>query len=181
MRVFVSLLPLIALAYLGAVLAYLAPRKSGYSHLRHTISEIGEIGAPDQRLVAFGLFLPVGLAFALLGFFLRTNPFAASLACCIAAGYAAAAAFPCDPGSPVSGTARQVAHNLGGAIQYIGGGLSLLALSERLVPELRVAAYLVLGSAFLLTVMPSGGVRGLAQRVAEVALFGCASYVAWVV
>ena len=39
----------------------LAPRKAGYSHVMHTISEIGELGARDQRFVALGLFLPVGL------------------------------------------------------------------------------------------------------------------------
>src|SRR5262245_44964023 len=126
MKVFFGVLPLVALGYLAVALAFLGAWTAGYKHLRHTISAIGEAGAPDQGFVAFGLFLPLGLAFAALGFALRAHPYAASLAYCIAAGYSVAAFFPCDPGSPVSGSPRQAAHNLGGAIEYIGGGLSLM-------------------------------------------------------
>lgn len=32
-----------------------------YSHIRHTISELGESGSPLSSLVSFGLFLPTGV------------------------------------------------------------------------------------------------------------------------
>jgi hypothetical protein len=181
MKVFLSVLPLVALGYLTMALIFLARRKAGYSHVQHTISEIGEVGAPDQRLVAFAVFLPVGLALAFVGLLLRGHSQACALACSIAVGYIVAAFFPCDPGSPTSGSARQGVHNLGGAVEYIGGGFSLVVLGEHLAPILRLAGFLVLGAAVALTVLPSGLLRGLVQRVAEVALFASASYVAWVV
>ena len=56
----------LAASYLFAALVALATREAGYSHVRHTISEIGESGAPDQRLVAFALFLPIGLVAAIV-------------------------------------------------------------------------------------------------------------------
>ena len=34
--------------------------RPGYSHVSHTISELGELGAPRSRLVSFGVFLPFG-------------------------------------------------------------------------------------------------------------------------
>ena len=58
----------IAATYLLASLIALAPRKAGCSHIKHSISEMGEIGAPHQRFVAFGLFLPIGLAMLLVAY-----------------------------------------------------------------------------------------------------------------
>lgn len=128
----VALLPLLALAYLFASLAWLGPRKAGYRHLRHTISELGEVGAPDQRLVAWAVFFPVGMAFLPGALLLApTAPPVAALSACIAIGYLVAAVFPCDPGSPASGTARQGVHNIGGAVEYVGGGVALLVAAER--------------------------------------------------
>jgi hypothetical protein len=40
---------------------YFASLRPAYSHLSNTISELGEIGAPQAHMVAFGFFLPVGL------------------------------------------------------------------------------------------------------------------------
>lgn len=52
----------LAAGYLALMISGLARRKPGYRHLVHTISELGEVSAPDQRFVAFAVFLPVGLA-----------------------------------------------------------------------------------------------------------------------
>ena len=175
-----ALLPLLACVYLFASLFVLATRKPGYSHLLHTISEIGEVGAPDQRFVGWGLFLPLGLAF-LPGAILLQNaaPAVAALCLCIAVGYLAAAVFPCDAGSPVSGSARQGMHNLGGAIEYIGGGLALLAAAKTFDVPGRIAAYVVLAVAVALTVLPAGTPRGLLQRVGEIVLFSSAAWLVW--
>jgi hypothetical membrane protein len=180
MSIVAAFLPLLALGYLFACLFRLAPRKPGYSHLLHTISELGEIGTPDQRLIAWGVFLPVGLAFlpgALL--FRNSAPSIAALCLCVAVGYIVAAVFPCDPGSPVSGSARQAVHNLGGAIEYIGGGFSLFAAAESFGAPCRIASFVVLAVAAALTLLPAGAPRGLVQRIGETALFGFATWLMW--
>lgn len=151
----------------------LARRKPGYSHLVHTISELGESGATDQRLVAGGLFFPVAAATA--GLAVLSWPMAeelAMLAGCIAVGYGTAVVFPCDPGSPTTGSWRQGLHNLGGAAQYIGGGVALVNAGTRWGDVAAIAGWLVLAVAAALTFFPAGSWRGLAQRIGELGLFG---------
>ena len=92
---------------------------------------------------------------------------AALLALCIAIGYLFAAAFPCDRGSPSTGSARQTVHNLGGAVEYIGGGIALLRLSETLGEPFRLAGVAVLGGAVALSIPAIAVVRGLIQRAVE--------------
>lgn len=170
----------IAAFYLFTSLLVLAPKKAGYSHLKHTISEIGEIGAPQQPFVAYGLFLPIGLLLLLVAYLVQsTSTPSAALALCIALGYLVAAAFPCDPGSPVSGTARQAMHNLGGAVEYIGGGFVLMILAQSFGQPFKVAGFVVLSSAIALSVVPSTSVRGMLQRAAEACLFAGLALAAW--
>jgi len=168
-----TILSALAAIGLSAGLILFARRKPGYRHRQHTISELGEWGTPDQRLVGYALFLPVGLAMLLVGGQLyAASPPAGALGLCIAVGYLGAAAFPCDPGSPVSGSARQGMHNLAGAIEYLGGGAALLTLARAGGAPFQWAGAAVIGSAVALTVLPSTAPRGLVQRVAEVCLFG---------
>lgn len=170
----------IAATYLLANLLALAPRKAGYSHIKHSISEIGEIGAPDQRFVAFGVFLPIGLALLLVACLVRAaSPSTSVLALCIAIGYVGAAAFPCDPGSPLVGTARQFLHILAGAVEYAGGGFSLMAIAEYLGQPFKAAGFIVLGSTLALSIMSSNSARGIIQRIAETCLFGGLALAAW--
>jgi hypothetical protein len=170
----------IAAAYLFTSLFILAPRKAGYSHFKHTISEIGEVGAPNQRFVAFGVFLPIGLLLLLVAYFVQSvSTPSAVLALSIATGYLIAAAFPCDAGSPVSGTARQAMHNLGGAVEYIGGGFALITIAERFGQPFKAAGFVVLGSAVALSILPSTSVRGIIQRIAEVFLFAGLALSIW--
>jgi hypothetical protein len=166
-------LTVIAAVYLAAGILVFARRRPDYRHRRDTISELGETGARDQRLVAFALFLPVGLVLLLVAVLLRPVSDAASmLALAIAIGYVGAALFPCDPGSPLSGSTRQSLHNLAGGVEYIGGGFALLTLARDLGPSFQAAGFVVLGVAIALTVLPSLRVRGAIQRVAELCLFG---------
>lgn len=170
----------ITAAYLLASLIVLAPRKVGYSHIKHSISEIGEVGAPNQRFVALGLFLPIGLLLLLVAYLVRpASPVAAALALCIAIGYIGAAAFPCDPGSPLLGTARQALHNFAGAVEYAGGGFALMKLAESLGQPFKLAGFIVLGTAIALSVLPSNSIRGIIQRFAEACLFGGLALAAW--
>lgn len=167
------LLTLLAVIYLFAALFVLGARKPAYSHLRHTISELGEIGAPQARLVAIGVFLPIGIVTLLVAWLVRGRETeTVALALCLATGYIAAALFPCDVGSPVSGTWRQAAHNLGGAVEYIGGAFALMGIAAHAGDPFRTLGIVVLGAAIAISLAPLAGVRGLVQRVAELCLFG---------
>lgn len=167
------LLTLFAVSWLFLLLAVVGARTPGYSHVRHTISELGEAGAPHARLVAWGVFLPVGatmLVASWLAHSLGTEPFA--LAASITAGYLVAAIFPCDPGAPLAGTWRQAIHNLGGAVEYIGGGFALLGIAAYAGDPFRTLGIVVLCAAIAISLPPLAGVRGLVQRIAELCLFG---------
>lgn len=174
------MLTLAAAVYLSTALVVLGARKPGFSHLRHTISELGESGAPQCRLVAAGVFLPVGLGMLLAAWLARClGPGMSALALCIAVGYLAAAAFPCDPGSPISGSWRQALHNLGGTVEYVGGALVLLQIAGQAGQPFRALGLAVLGAAIAISAPPLAKVRGLVQRVAELCLFGALALAAW--
>ena len=174
------LITAIAAMYLFASLIALTSRKVGYSHIKHSISEVGEIGAPNKRFVALGLFLPIGLLLLLVAYIVRPASTAvAGLALCISAGYIGAAAFPCDQGSPLFGTARQTLHNLAGAVEYAGGGFALMTIAESLGQPFKLAGFVVLGTAVALSVLPSNSVRGVIQRLAEACLFGGLALAIW--
>ncbi|MEO8011786.1 MAG: DUF998 domain-containing protein [Dokdonella sp.] len=173
-------LTIITATYLFASMFVLASRKVGYRHIADTLSEIGEIGSRDQRFVAFGLFLPIGVLLLLVAYLVfPVSRASAALALCVAVGYVGAAVFPCDPGSPMSGTPRQAAHNLAGAVEYAGGGFALMTLAESLGPAFKIAGFVVLGSAIALSVVPANSVRGLIQRAAEMCLFGGLALSIW--
>lgn len=175
-----AVLAALAAACLAIGLFFFARRKPGYSHLHHTISELGETGSRDQRPVAFAWFLPIGLALLLVACLLRSHsPAASLLALAIGIGYAGAALFRCDRGSPLSGTWRQSLHNLAGGVEYIGGGMALVTLARDLGAPFRIAGFVVLGAAIALSVLPSTGPRGAVQRVAELCLFGGLVCAAW--
>lgn len=167
----------LAAIYLLILLIVLARRKPGYRHAIHSISELGEVGAPQQRFVAFGLFLPVGVACLSVGYLLLArNESAAMLATAIGVGYVVAAFFPCDPGSPVFGTLRQTIHNIGGGIEYGGGAIALMKLAEEFEQPFRAGGFVVLAVLLGLTVLPPSAPRGAIQRVGEALLFGLLVY-----
>lgn len=173
-------LTVFAAAHLLVLLFFLGAKRPGYSHLRHTISELGEVGAPHQRLVAFGVFLPVGALLVLVASLARLlAPEPALLALCIAIGYLVAALFPCDVGSPLSGTNRQAVHNLGGAVEYIGGAFALLRIAEHFGQPFRAAGFIVLAIAIAISLPPFAAIRGLIQRIAELGLFGGLALALW--
>lgn len=147
-------------------------RRPAYSHVRHTISELGEVGSRDGRAVSLGVFMPVGLLLGTVALLTReAHPNAALLAACVGVGYAVAAFFPCDPGSPLEGSARQGVHNLGGAVEYVGGTLALWRLGEGAGVGYQVATVVVGLATVGLSLRAFFPVRGLIQRVAEAVLF----------
>lgn len=163
-------LSLTATVYLSITIVVAANRKSAYSHVSHTISELGERGSEYTRQVSFAVFLPVAISLGIVALLLgSTNPPIAALALAIAIGYGLSAIFPCDPGSPMIGSFRQTVHNFGGAIEYLGGAFSLFWISETAGAAFRVAGFLVAALAILLSF--KSPVRGVIQRIAELCLF----------
>lgn len=169
----VFLLTAVTAVYLVSSVLLLAAKRPDYRAIRDTISELGETGARHMRLAAYGVFLPVGLMALVLAWLRHgSKPAAAGLALCLAVGYLAAAAFPCDPGSPARGSWRQNLHNLGGLVEYWGGGIFLwrLGADHDMGFDMLAAFVLALPLAFnLRACLP---IRGLLQRMAETALFG---------
>jgi hypothetical protein len=168
-----KILAILSATYLAAGVIYFASRRKSYHHLRHTISELGEKDAPGAKAVNFSLFLPVGLLLVSLG--LTTNfPEMKGITFCLAAGYLVAVFFPCDPGSPWSGSTRQQIHNIGGFIEYAGGLYFLNSLSDE-IEILSLTKNTITGIllvCIVLTSIPGISIRGLAQRIAECILFG---------
>ncbi|OZI08467.1 hypothetical protein BWI93_08685 [Siphonobacter sp. BAB-5385] len=167
-------LALSSMVLLLAGISYFGWRKRAYSHWRDTISELGEVASPQCRRVSYGLFLPVGLLLVLVAMLADSLPIA-GLAACMATGYSMATFFPCDVGSPVSGSGRQQMHNVGGAVEYLGGAYWLTQVSpEWIVIHYNLyavgAASLLVGS--ILLSIPGLPLRGLMQRFMEGILFG---------
>lgn len=170
----------------GFVPWYFGQRKPGYSHVYHTISEIGEAGAPDQAKVAYLGFLPIGVASWL---FLVASSFCfppdqqstcgTFLLGFVGLGYVASAVFPCDRGAPLSGSWKNNLHVLFGGLGYVGAGVGFILLAEsfnavaswgRLAEYTKWSGYIVL-LATLGVSIPGLPVRGLVQRIAESVIF----------
>jgi len=172
-----------AVVLLGTL--YFASLRSGYSHISNTISELGETGAPQARVVAFGFFLPVGLIvwWALWlahchGSGQDTLPVLFALSG-LGAGYVLAAFFPCDPGAPLFGSWRTLVHNTAGVIDYGGTALGFLlfcrccARRKLKLPAFAfgIAAALGFLGLVLLGLPLAFPVRGAVQRVTELIQF----------
>src|SRR5438105_3172591 len=119
-----------AMVLLGTL--YFASLRPTYSQLSNTISELGETGTPQARLVAFGFFLPVGLLvwLALWVTHRHVPSWDTSLVLFalsgLGAGYVLSAFFPCDPGGPLFGSWRTLVHNAAALIDYGGTTLGFL-------------------------------------------------------
>ncbi len=162
----------VAMAVLVVGAWWVGRRTPGYSHRSRSISELGEVGAPHQRLIAFGVFLPVG-ALALVGGVVGDASWPVKgLAASLAVGYLVAAVAPCDAGCPTAGSTRNSIHLAAGATEYLGGAVALTAMAFAEHPAYAVPALLVIGASVALGRSSVRGHRGIVQRVAEVALFG---------
>jgi hypothetical protein len=156
-----------------------------YSHVRHTISELGETGSPVEKVVGYGLFLGVGVALLAVSAYIyfampdETARQFSWLIACVAAGYVVAAIFPCDAGSPVNGSIKQHIHNSGGFIEYAGGAFFMLHIARELENDiLKNMAYTVFICALLISINFLFPWRGLIQRIAEAILFGSMIWIA---
>lgn len=165
---------------------WFARRRPGYSHLRDTISELGEHGAPDAARVAWLAFVPAGLAvWAFVAALAQALPpddavlRGLALFAGLGAGYIGAAIFPCDRGAPFGGTLRNHLHIVAGAIGYLGGAGGLITLGEAFEGHAVFGGIAevtrVLGMVVFFGILPlsfPSPLRGLVQRLMEGALFG---------
>jgi hypothetical membrane protein len=167
---------------------YFASRRPGYSHVSNTISELGETGAPQARLVNFGFFLPAGLLVWLALWVVHrktpTRPVSYILAAlsCLGTGYVLCEFFPCDPGAPLFGSWRTEVHDFLGFLDYAGTGAGFLLVSRHLARRGRpilAAAFSAAGvvvlfcpiGLVLFSVEGTFHVRGAVQRAAEALQF----------
>ena len=161
------LLAIIAPVYLMIMIIVLGNKTRDYSQSRHTISELGEKGALFQKVVGWGVFLPVGMLL-ILASMMYDRSFSllprSILAWSLASGYIGAALFPCDKGAPLFGTFRNTLHLFAGTVMYLGASYALY-----LIGFLPLAIITVL--ALLIMAFPHNH-RGTVQRVIEVLLFG---------
>lgn len=159
-------------------------RAVGYSHLRDTISELGAAGTKDARAVAWLWFAPSGVIFAVAalalgqGFGTDDAVRAASIFAFVGVGWIGAAIFPCDPGAPAFGTARNHFHNLAGGGAYLAGAAGMMEMARALEDShsllamtAQVSGPIVLLGLFLIS-LPGIPMRGLIQRVIEAILHG---------
>ncbi len=180
---------------------YFASLRPAYSHLSNTISELGETGAPQAHLVAFGFFLPVGLLVWLaLWLTQRHRPSRdTSLVLLtlsgLGTGYVFSAFFPCDPGAPLLGSWRTLVHNAAGLIDYGGMEVGFLLFYRhcairKVAPQAVTAGiaftFAIAGALDFLTFtaafcLPAGlPVRGLIQRVLELIQFTGVFFVSYI-
>ena len=157
------------LAVLGLVtgIVYFGVRRRGYDPLRHTISELGEQGAPDAGVINYGLFLPAGLLLAGVSLLSGGQPLLQGIAGGLGLGYTASALWPCDAGAPLWGSWRQQLHTLGGVAGYVWAIGALFCYGTYPI------FYIFALCCMLLTAIRRFPLRGLAQRIAEGLLFAC--------
>jgi hypothetical membrane protein len=157
----------------------------GYNQISNTISELGETGATHPHLVAFAFFLPVGLLIWLALWFLHRETPGKSVSWVFLAlsglgtGYVVSAFFPCDPGAPLFGSWRTLAHNAAGFADYGGTAIGFLLASRCFARRGAIAQATAFGAAgalglfgLILLCLPSAfPVRGAVQRAAEFVQF----------
>jgi len=173
----------IVVAWLVAALVLFGKLTPNFDHRSRFISELARVGAPHERLVSYGVFLPIGLGILGLGlrFLMRAARLpalgdAAGLAICIAVGYIVAAFFPYQRADARGQPIAVWIHEIGGGVEYLGGAAALWLAAGKLPAPWSVAA---LASALIVFAATIGfqlprfrAWRGALQRLTECVLFG---------
>lgn len=170
-------------------LVYFPTLLDDYRAVSQTISELGAFSTPLADRINYGWSLPVGLLQCLAVYALwrsgdlpteSRHGWAAFAG--IGVAYVICAFFPCDLGSPLWGSGRQLLHNLFGGLEYLSGGFGLLLLAasfrdRRLLARALKWSGLTVWAALLMMSIPYlFDIRGVVQRIAETLLFG---WLAW--
>lgn len=182
----------LVLAVLAAVSAYLVPAhfgrlKPGYSHLRHTISELGEAGSPISLRVSYLGFVPIGLfVWAYLGVSAIIMPGSATeplgLLALVGLGYVGGGIFRCDAGAPLTGSVSTLLHNVFGVGEYLGAAAAFSMLRFDAYWSSLSDVFLIASGAIIVCLWGISfphPLRGLVQRVAEALIFGGIVLMGW--
>jgi len=166
---------LIIYTYLICGVVFYAKKRKTYSHVKYSISELGELGSEYEKQVSYFIFLPVGLGCLIISFatFTHNHP-AAFLSGAIGLSYFLSAFFPCDPETPLIGTWKNSIHNIIGGICYAAMAYQLNELIDNNGAWFIDVTFILL-CAFLLIFLigfPKSFI-GLAQRLAEASIFLC--------
>ena len=164
--------------YLSIGIIYFGSKKRHYNHIKDTISELAETGSDHEKVVSYALFLPVGILLFIIGF-IGQGEILKGLCYCLGTGYVVTAFFPCDAGSPLTGSAKQIVHNVAGVIEYAGGLFFLWQAAEKnmqffLADYKTISVVILIG--ILIISIPKNPVRGLVQRITELVLFASVIY-----
>jgi len=164
---------LIIYVYLICAIVFYARKRHTYSHLKHTISELGELGSQYEKQVSYIIFLPVGIGCLAISFATYTsNHQAAFLSGAMGLSYLLSAIFPCDTGTPLSGTWKNTIHNIVGAACYVAMAYQLNELIDSHTNVFVDISLFLLCSFLLIFIIGfPKQVIGLAQRIAEASIF----------
>jgi hypothetical protein len=146
--------------------------------VRHTISELGEVGSPVAVDAAVGFVAIGGLVWLFLASVASTSslvpPDALWLLSLVGVGYVGGGVFACDRGAPALGTTGNTVHVVCGVLEYVGAAAAFAVLSREaawasITPVLSYATPVVLVCLWGISIPHP--LRGLVQRVAEVLIF----------
>lgn len=164
----IKCLLLVLLVYWVAGIYYYAQKRPEYSHIVHSISELGENNSKYEKPVSYGLFLPIGVLFFIVAWLYNgTSSVASLLSAFMGVGYFFSAFFPCDPQTPLLGTWKNTLHNLAGGICYVG---CLVVLQEAYSDDGEWLSGVVLYALMIFLLIFMLGwpkITGLLQRVVE--------------
>lgn len=157
--------------------------KPFYSHIRQTISELGERGFSVAGNVAWLGFFPAGIFIwlfcAAVWFAVPIEDIreAVMLYGLYGLAYIGAALFPCDAGAPLIGSWRNNLHNAFAIAGYLGGAGALYILEgaysvsqPAMATAFRSLAFAVIAGLILMGQGWLARWRGLIQRLLEAAL-----------
>lgn len=164
LAILVSLFLILSLWYFGKM-------RPEYSHIKHTISELAESKSVTEKIVSYGVFLPIGISMALISVFVYLNEPALLFSTSLALGYFAAALFPIDQGAPFFGTWKNVAHNIFGGISYVLAFGGFERLSQDVGFPYNFGKFLIVAFIASLYIPAIRNFRGLLQRATEIATF----------
>lgn len=159
--------------YLICAIIFYARKRQGYSHLKQTISELGESGSQYEKQVSYIIFLPVGIGCLVISYATYTSNYqAAFLSGALGLSYFLSAIFPCDPGTPLSGTWKNAIHNIVGAVCYVAMAYQLNELIDsNTTGFIDISLFLLCSFLLIFIIGFPKQVIGLAQRIAETSIF----------
>lgn len=179
------ILAVLAAAMAAIVPIYLGRLKPGYSHMRHTLSELGEAGSPVGRVVSIYGILTGFLIWAFLFFAAGAAQHVSQeiffMVSLVGVGYVGGSIFPCDKEGPLFGSWRTSLHNIFAGLEYVGAAGAFFTLerdaAQPLSSAFKFAGFVVIAGFFGAS-FPNP-FRGLSQRIAETIIFGGMIVMAW--